>query len=173
MLGLSPLDDGRHRHHRFLLLHHLARPARTAFTRHRGPIYLSYRGSPPLVTTNSETIDAQRIHTTTITTTTITTINTPPPRCFSLSSGPHAPSSSRRHFARKSVPFFPPTASSSSRSPFPALPSVPELPFSFGIWIWYVWRCSLHFFGTFVIDRDRLPNNYSTAQKRKRERERR
>lgn len=41
MLGLSPLDDGRHRHHRFLLLHHLARLlARSTFTRHRGTIYL-------------------------------------------------------------------------------------------------------------------------------------
>jgi len=38
--GLSALDDGRHRHHRLLLLHHLARlPARSTFTRHRGPIY--------------------------------------------------------------------------------------------------------------------------------------
>lgn len=41
VLGLSPLDDGRHRHHRFLLLHHLARLlARSTFTRHREPIYL-------------------------------------------------------------------------------------------------------------------------------------
>lgn len=41
VLGLSPLDDGRHRHHRFLLLHHLARLLdRSTFTRHRGPIYL-------------------------------------------------------------------------------------------------------------------------------------
>lgn len=42
VLGLSPLDDGRHRHHRLLLLHHLARlPARSTFTRHRGPIYFA------------------------------------------------------------------------------------------------------------------------------------
>lgn len=39
MLSLSPLDDSRHRHHRFLLLHHLARLARSTFTRHREPIY--------------------------------------------------------------------------------------------------------------------------------------
>lgn len=42
VLGLSVLDDGRHRHHRFLLLHHLARlPARSTFTRHREPIYFA------------------------------------------------------------------------------------------------------------------------------------
>lgn len=41
-MGLSPLDDGRHRHHRFLLFHHLARLlARSTFTRHRGPIYFA------------------------------------------------------------------------------------------------------------------------------------
>lgn len=41
MLGLSPLDDVRHQHHWFLLLHHLARLlARSTFTRHREPIYL-------------------------------------------------------------------------------------------------------------------------------------
>lgn len=40
VLGLSPLDDVRHQHHRFLLLHHLARLlARSTFTRHREPIY--------------------------------------------------------------------------------------------------------------------------------------
>jgi hypothetical protein len=38
----AALDDGVHRHHRLLLLHHLARlPARSTFTRHRGPIYFA------------------------------------------------------------------------------------------------------------------------------------
>lgn len=34
MLGLSPLDDGGHRHHRFLLLHHLGCLDLPVFTRH-------------------------------------------------------------------------------------------------------------------------------------------
>lgn len=34
MPGLGPLDDGGHRHHRFLLLHHLGRLDLPVFTRH-------------------------------------------------------------------------------------------------------------------------------------------
>lgn len=34
MLGLGPLDDGGHRHHRLLLLHHLGRLDLPVFTRH-------------------------------------------------------------------------------------------------------------------------------------------
>lgn len=40
MLGLSPLDDGGNRHHRFFLLHHLGRLQLSVFTRHFCPLPL-------------------------------------------------------------------------------------------------------------------------------------
>lgn len=124
MLGLSPLDDGRHRHHRLLLLHHLARlPARSTFTRHRGPIYFADLFAHTHTTTPS------------------------PPR------GPHHPAarpfrffsdgtlspSAPRHLAKEVLP---------STLSFP--PSL-ELKLLLLVSIWY--GCSLHFFGSFVIDR--------------------
>lgn len=44
MLGLSPLDDGGHRHHRFLLLHHLGCLDLPVFTRH---FYFFFSSPPP------------------------------------------------------------------------------------------------------------------------------
>jgi len=117
VLGL--IDDGRHRHHRFLLLHHLARlPARSTFTRHRGPIYF-----------------ADLFHTHTHTTTPRDTL----------------PRGSTFSFLFRPRPVR--TASSRERSPafHFVLPSLARAKLLLLVSIWY--GCSLHFFGSFVIDR--------------------
>jgi len=138
---LSLLDDGRHRHHRLLLLQHLARlSARSTFTRHRGPIYF-----PDLFT-----------HTHTHTTTPSPWHNHPawPLDLFRFFSDGTFASSAPRHLA-KEVPCLPPC---------PALPRPSSLALLLLVSIWY--GCSLHFFGSFVRDRsrDRLLN-YSTVER--------
>lgn len=120
MLGLSSLDDGRHRHHRLVLLHHLARlPARSTFTRHRGPIYFA------------------DFYTHTHTT-------------FPRDTPPHGPTLS---FLFRRYPR--PVRTASSREGSPAfhlvLPSLARAKLLLLVSIWY--GCSLHFFGSFVIDR--------------------
>lgn len=124
VLGLSsPLDDVRHQHHRLLLLHHLARlPARSTFTRHRGPIYFA-----DLFT---------HTHTT-----------PPPPR------GTTPPRGSTLSFLFRRYPRPVRTASSRERSPafHLVLPSLARVKLLLLVSIWY--GCSLHFFGSFVIDR--------------------
>lgn len=137
VLGLSPLDDSRHRHHWFLLLHHLARLlARSTFTRHRGPIYLV---SFLLSFAHAHPPEAHH-----------PAFFSPPVFVFSFSrlsfcltsgffSNESLVPSSPRHLANRRPSFH------------LVLPSLARAKFLLLVSIWY--GCSLHFFGSFVIDR--------------------
>lgn len=138
VLGLSPLDDGRHRHHRFLLLHHLARLlARSTFTRHRGPIYLV---SFLLSFAHAHPPEARHPAFFSLRVFVFSFFQSFFLSYFSLlfKNGSLVPSLPR-HLANRRPSFH------------LVLPSLARAKFLLLVSIWY--GCSLHFFGSFVIDR--------------------
>lgn len=142
VLGLSVLDDGRHRHHRFLLLHHLARlPARSTFTRHREPIYFADLFTDTLARARARC-----------------TPPPPPPPPWHRHQ-PRIPRPFRSFFFFRRYPRPVRTASSREKKvlPFPHLfcPCPPSLELKHSFLLVSIWYgCTLHFFGVpFVIDR--------------------